>query len=110
MDDRKKSAVECDDAVQASIEAVASDAGLPESIARIAGEVVRDRILELGRVLGRMVELLGSGPPRLFGQALEQACAELGVRVRSGSEEESALLRAAFAIIANGKIPGAPDA
>ena len=64
---------------------------------------------DLARVLGRMVELLGSGPCS-FGGALEQAGAELGVSVRKGSKEESALLRAAFAIMAGGKIPGAPDA
>jgi|SRR3982751_1083024 len=95
---------------EAEREIAAAAVRLPPALEAICAKVVKERVHELARVLERMVELLGSGPPRQFGQALAQASAELGITVRRGSEDESALLTAAFQIIGSGRIPGAPDA
>lgn len=70
----------------------------------------RARQASLARVLERMVVLMGSSGSISFGNALEQACAELGLTVVRGSQEEQALLIAASKIAWSGRIPGAPDA
>lgn len=87
--------------------------GLPPRVGEIASMVVAERIRELSRVLERMVELMGNareGERVTFGAALAQASAELGIAVRTGSEDEKLLLTAAFQVISAGRIPGAPDA
>jgi len=63
-----------------------------------------------GRVLERMVELLGSTPRGLtFGAAMDQALRELGLPTPP-AEVEEVLLVASLKIIAGGRVPGCPDA
>lgn len=99
---------ECTDLVQQCV-----DLGLPPNMGEIMEAVITERVRELSQVLARMVELMGN-PPKgervTFGGALAQASGELGITVRTGSEDESLLLRTAFQIISGGRIPGAPDA
>lgn len=72
-------------------------------------EEIYQNARHIAPVLERMVELLGASERRLtFGDALEQAKRETGIT--TSKESDDLLLRCAFKLIANGRIPGAADA
>ena len=76
--------------------------------------VTEAQALEIGYkyapVLARMVELLGQDDLSQvkFGEALDQAAREYHLEVPA--DVQMALLRAAFKILATGRLEGCPDA
>ncbi len=73
---------------------------------------VQARARRFAPVLARMVELLSDAQARRerlsFGAALRQASIDLDIPVPR--EEEAHLLTSIFQIMAEGRIPGCPDA